>query len=61
MEIKEIERVLLKLQKVGVARCQSCKAEVAFSEINEFDDVYLCNACLRKTAWRSEETIDLPT
>jgi predicted RNA-binding Zn-ribbon protein involved in translation (DUF1610 family) len=59
MELKEIEAILIKLQKVGTATCESCQMQVKFSEIDIFSGAYLCPECLRKIAWRPERTVEL--
>jgi len=60
MELKEIELVLQKLQRVGLALCESCNQQVRFSEMDLYNGIYLCPDCLRKIAWRPEEILELP-
>jgi formylmethanofuran dehydrogenase subunit E len=59
MELKEIEIILAKLQKVGSATCESCQKQFKFFEVDVFNGVYLCPACLRKAAWHPERTVEL--
>lgn len=60
MDAKEIEDILTKLQRVGLARCEKCRLEVPFSDVTQFDGIFVCSGCLRQMAWKSEEPIDLP-
>jgi hypothetical protein len=61
MEIKEIETMLMKLDKVGIAVCESCNQQVKFAEITIFSGTYLCPECLRKAAWKVEGVLELPS
>jgi predicted RNA-binding Zn-ribbon protein involved in translation (DUF1610 family) len=61
MEMKEVELIVQKLQRVGVAYCDSCNRQVRFSEIDFYSGAYLCPECLRKIAWKPEEILELPT
>jgi predicted RNA-binding Zn-ribbon protein involved in translation (DUF1610 family) len=60
MELREIEFVLQKLQRVGIATCESCSQQAKFSEVDIFNGTYLCPDCLKKIAWRPEEILELP-
>jgi hypothetical protein len=61
MELKEIENMLTKLDKVGIATCEICNAQVKFSEIDLFNGSYVCPECLRKLAWKAEGVLELPS
>jgi hypothetical protein len=60
MELKEIDLILSKLEKVGIAACESCGRQTKFSEIDIFNGTYLCPECLRKIAWKAEGILELP-
>jgi hypothetical protein len=61
MELKEIDNLLSKLEKVGIARCESCSKETKFFEITIFNGSYLCPDCLRRAAWKTEGVLELPS
>lgn len=61
MELKEIEAILQKLNRVGVAQCESCNQHAKFSEVDNYNGVFLCPDCLRKIAWKPEEMLELPS
>jgi hypothetical protein len=61
MELKEIDLILAKLEKVGIANCESCNSQVRFSEIDIYNGIYLCPECLKKIAWKAEGVLELPS
>jgi hypothetical protein len=61
MELKEIENMLTKLDKVGIATCEMCNIQVKFADIDLFNGTYVCPECLRKLAWRAEGVLELPS
>jgi hypothetical protein len=61
MELKDIELILAKLEKVGIATCESCNCQVRFSEVDIYNGTYLCPECLRKIAWKAEGVLELPS
>jgi predicted RNA-binding Zn-ribbon protein involved in translation (DUF1610 family) len=61
MDIREIETMLTKLQKVGIATCESCNIQIKFSEIETFNGTYLCPKCLKNIVWKPEGVVELPS
>jgi predicted RNA-binding Zn-ribbon protein involved in translation (DUF1610 family) len=61
MELREIELILIKLQKVGTAACESCNKQVKFSDVEVFGGSYLCPDCMRKVIWAKNDIIELPS
>ena len=59
MELDEMIAVLKKLHRVGLARCEGCNSTMKFSEAIEIRGSLLCPECLKKSAWGSENTIEL--
>jgi hypothetical protein len=60
MELREIEAMLAKLQKVGFASCETCHKQMQFSEIEIYRGYYLCPECMRKEIWKIEGEVELP-
>jgi len=60
MDLKEIEDMLVKLQKVGTATCEQCSLLTKFSEIETISGTFLCPNCFRKFAWKSDNIVELP-
>ena len=61
MELKEIELLLSKLERVGIGCCESCDKKLRIAELDVFNGTYLCPQCLRKVAWKSESVLELPS
>ena len=61
VDLREIDDILAKLQKVGTATCESCNLQTKFNEIEMFNGSYLCPDCLRKIAWRTDNVVELPS
>ena len=59
MELEEIILVLQKLNRIGLARCESCNGTMNFTEAVEMSGLYLCPQCIQKAAWNTEDTIEL--
>jgi hypothetical protein len=60
MEIREIEAIVTKLQKIGFAACETCHNQMQFSKIELFNGYYLCPECLKKEIWKTEGEVELP-
>ncbi len=61
MNNEEMTAILTKLVKVGLAKCEMCGGTNKFTEINDFKGALLCPECLKKAAWKSDESIELPS
>ena len=61
MELREIEALLVKLQKVGFAVCESCHKQMSFAEIELYNGYYLCPECMRREIWKIQGEVELPT
>jgi formylmethanofuran dehydrogenase subunit E len=60
MELREIEAMLAKLQKVGFAACETCHKQMQFSDIELHNGNYLCPECMKKEIWKTEGEVELP-
>jgi hypothetical protein len=59
MELDEMILVLQKLNRIGLARCESCNGSMKFTEAVEMSGLYLCPQCILKAAWNTGDTIEL--
>ncbi len=61
MELKEIELLLTKLEKVGIGSCESCGKQVRIADLDIFNGTFLCPQCMRKVVWETEGVLELPS
>ncbi len=60
MELKEIELLLTKLERVGIGSCESCDKQLRIADLDIYNGTFLCPECMRKVVWQSEGVLELP-
>ncbi len=61
MELKEIEIILAKIEKVGIGCCESCNKQLKIAELDVYNGNFLCPECMRKVIWKTEGIVELPS